>query len=558
MEKTRDPNRKISRETKSDPLPGKDRLHPDGGEIDLRSAGNLAVQNQIRSAENRAAVTLPPGAHNLAPNAEALGMLAGVGMGTGSASQIADSGRSGSPSEALRFEAGESGISGVRIYDNFASRRAAAQLGAYAYSWQGDIFLGAGLGKAGAPGRAEAISHELLHAMQARNRGTRAGPGALEAEAYRASGGWPALAADPQQPLGLWWVIPVAVGLYILLRPSPANAPGPEDVPQPRVSELQITGEALTLFAVPGGVASSLGRMGFGIVSSFAISGAVSSMSYRGVQDIGAGQFSGVQAYVIDGTTGAIIGVVVGGVLRPFVGARWAAMSRPQQSLVHLTDQPGAAGIVREGVLRGSQGIYGLPQTAANEGTIARVFRTLLRPAQTARSVPIPQGAQGLFRQPAPIGPLSIYQRLMGVYRAPAGSINILTGGFTPSSNALANVTGQFFPYGMDALLWVGAGAAAMSPAAEGAYQRGLYSPLYQLLGAQTDQPVSTRTDGPFILTDPSMLATPESPIDSPLDFGAAGMMDPYDWLAPAATPPAVIVVQPLDQPILEGGNEPG
>ena len=150
-----------------------------------------------------------------------------------------------------------------------------------------------------------------------------------------------------------------------------------------------------------------------------------------------------------------------------------------------------------------------------------RAARTLIAPSRTQIPVAIPRPALPFFRPPTPIGPLSLYQRLMGVFRAPPGAINLATGEFAASGSRLANLRGQFFPYGADAMIWISGAyfASRASPSDPEAYDRGLYGPIYDLIGQGTPlPPVTTRSDGPFVLGDPSMLATGiVPPIDDPL-----------------------------------------
>ncbi|MBZ0314894.1 MAG: DUF4157 domain-containing protein [Anaerolineae bacterium] len=447
---------------------------------------------------------------------------------------IARSGRQGLPTESIPLT-----NKSARVYDNAASHRAAYQLGAYAYSWRGDIFLGAGLtGTA----RSAVIQHELTHARQAHNRGPAASPIALEQEALTSRDGSARLAADPDAVQGLWWIIPLAAGLYVLLRPNVANAPTSAATPTyPSVSGLQVGAEALALFAVPAGISGALARAGYGVIAAGALSGAGSAVAFRGVQDVGAGQFSGVQAYVIDATTGAVIGAVIGGVFRPFNASR-PIPGQGNPALVHLTDEAGQAGINASQTLRGSQGIYAVPQTVAAESSAMRSARTLLRPAQTSQSVAVPQNASRMFSQPSAVGPVSAYQRMMGVYRAPAGQINMLTGEFTASANPLANITGQFWPYGADMLIWAGAGlvGSQLSPSTPQAAERGVFSstPLYDFMRMQPPPPVSTRSDGPFIFVDP-MALLPENDLNT-----LAGQPSPLASTMPSV--PALIFVEPI------------
>lgn len=486
-----------------------------------RAAGNLAVQHLLRSDQLQLSSSSSPGAE--------------IGLTTRADAEA----RTGV------------GLAGVQLHDDLLAHMLTMLLGAHALTLGDHIFLGPTLNTPLGPRREEALSHELVHVAQVRRgwaTGRYASSRLVEEEAAQISQGSRVggveQGAGPGEAYGLWWVIPIAAGLYVLLRPNVANAPSQEDVAagrlQPSVSEAQVAGEALALFAVPTGVAGALGRLGFGVVSSFALSGAASSLSYHGVQDVGAGEFSGIEAYVVDATTGLVIGAVVGRVFRPFVNL--AGPARPSPSLIHLTDPAGQAGIEASGVLRGSQGIYALPSSAAGEDAALRFFRTLLPLARTRQVVPIPGNAAGLFSRPVPVGQVSLYQRLMGVYRAPAGSINLLTGEFTASGNVLANITGQFWPYGVDAVIWAGAGVAGsmVSPARGGAYERGIFSPLYGTIqGIVRTQPplvATERSDGPFVFID--LPAGPaELPFVPELPFGpqprAGGL-------------PAVIFVTPL------------
>ncbi|WP_437721455.1 eCIS core domain-containing protein [Sorangium sp. So ce861] len=456
----------------------------------------------------------------------------------------------------------------IGIHDDARSHATALRLGAWAYSHRGDVFLGPGLGLPGAPSREYALRHELVHARQARRRGPRASVAELEREAHDPTVEQPTLAADPDAVLGLWWVIPAVAGLYVLLRPNVANAPGPGDTTQPSVSELQVAGEALALFAVPAGVTGALARLGYGVVASFAIGGAASSVTYRGVQDIGGGSFSGAEAYVIDAATGAVIGVVIGGAFH----ALGRALPGPRAStppLVHFTDPAGHAGITSSGVLRGSQGIYTLPATATQQGTAQRFLRTLVAPSRTARHVPIPQQSLGQFSRPLPVGPISAYQRLAGVYRAPAGSINLLTGEFTASGSRLANITGQFWPYGIDAIIWASGAAMAsgLSPTTPEGRERGL-SPLFASVLARPPLPETSRSDGPFVFVDPAVLSAELGPTSSDQGAEANACVAPEPICAlpedgqrgeaPGAGP-AIILVSPLQASFGDVGTlQPG
>lgn len=457
----------------------------------------------------------------------------------------------------------------IQVHEDENARLASALLGAHAFTLGKHIYLGATVGTPLGPARETALRHELVHVGQVRlgQKGTLGSHEEIEREAYAiagASAGSIHKGAAGDQPHGLWWVIPIVAGLYVLLRPNVANAPESANTPTyPSVSNTQVAAEALALFAVPSGVAGALGRAGYGIVASFAISGAAGSVAYRGVQDVGAGRFSGVSAYIVDATTGAVIGAVMGGVVNLFPGVRasWTAMARPGQTppLVHLTDEPGFAGITQgtPSAIRGSQGIYAVPDTVTTESTAMRVLRTLLRPSRTAFPVPVPEGAAGAFSRPIPLGPVSLYQRLMGVFRAPAGQILLPSGEFVASGQWWANISGQIFPYGVDAAIWVGAGTGVslLAPGDEHANERGLYSPLYSYLQPNTQSPLSSLSNGPFILMQPAgEMANDPAAIMSlmPPDATQNQMFTPT---FSGEETPAVILVYPIDDWNAQGGR---
>jgi hypothetical protein len=65
--------------------------------------------------------------------------------------------------------------------------------------------------------------------------------------------------------------------------------------------------------ASAGAVAGSIRKAGFSMVTAWGGSGAIGSMGFRAIGDIHRGEFSGINAYVIDGLTGAVVGIAVGG-----------------------------------------------------------------------------------------------------------------------------------------------------------------------------------------------------------------------------------------------------
>lgn len=113
----------------------------------------------------------------------------------------------------------------------------------------------------------------------------------------------------------MWWVA-VGVGLYILLRPGVANAPGPRSTLIKSPSLPQIVFESLALFAIPGGAMALGGRFGIGFLGRMALGGAAGNVSLRGVDDVFKGSASPPLLYLFDAGTGAIIGFVVPGGFR--------------------------------------------------------------------------------------------------------------------------------------------------------------------------------------------------------------------------------------------------
>lgn len=417
----------------------------------------------------------------------------------------------------------------VRVHDNPASHRAAVELGAYGYSWQGDIFLGPGLSGSSNPSRDDVVRHELVHAHQARRVGPYQTPATLEAEAQAGRLHDVRWAADPNQVLGWWWVVPVVAGVYALLRPKVANAPGPEDATQKSPSDLQIAGEAIAMFGVPAGVARTLVGWGFRIVGTSALAGGTSAVAFRGVQDVGAGEFSGLQAYVVDATSGAVLGAVIGGTIRWFTPG---AAGGESQSLVHLTTPTRAASIRGQGVLKGTKGIWAADEGILAQGPRIRTLRTTGAPTEVP--IPIPPAASGHFQPVLPLGPMSLYQRAAGVYRAPGGTISLETGVWRAGSR-LSSLSGYVFPYSVDVAFWT---ALAAEPTPD-AYQRGwlpaLYGPIADFLRSQPQDSPTSRSDGPFIFLEQDQQRGPD---------GAGAAVGP----AKPATVPQVIFVTPNNQ----------
>jgi hypothetical protein len=112
------------------------------------------------------------------------------------------------------------------------------------------------------------------------------------------------------------WFVAIGVGLYVLLRPSPANAPGPNTLTVPPPSPVQLFAEAVCIFAIPGGAFALGGRLGLGFLASSALAGAAGNVSLRAVGDVASGRPSPPLMYLFDATTGAVIGFVVPGGIR--------------------------------------------------------------------------------------------------------------------------------------------------------------------------------------------------------------------------------------------------
>jgi len=239
---------------------------------------------------------------------------------------------------------------GISVHHDRAARLAVAGLQSHACCKGNRIFLGPTVGTAIGPSVSEALHHELVHLAQmeiARRTGRVASLSDIEAEAAHVAGArFPhspiCCGANPDEIYHWWWLIPVAAALYVLLRPNVANAPAPGDKTYPSVSEAQVGGEAIMLFAVPEASFSVAGRLGLGFYGSLAVAGATSTMGYRAVGDVSSGEFSGVQTYLIDGATGAIIGVVVPGGIKLFSNGAvrsidWLATQGLRQSDLAIT-----------------------------------------------------------------------------------------------------------------------------------------------------------------------------------------------------------------------------
>lgn len=206
----------------------------------------------------------------------------------------------------------------VWVHEDEASSLAARRLGCPAFTRGDHIYLG------GHPPalREHVLRHELVHVAQvalARRTGQVATRALVEDEAERlaraANPGPVRWGAHPAACHGLWWMA-IGVGIYILLRPGVANAPGPRSTLVKSPSLTQITFESLALFAIPGGAMALGGRFGIGFLGRMALGGAAGNVSLRGVDDVFRGSASPPLLYLFDATTGAIVGFVVPGGFR--------------------------------------------------------------------------------------------------------------------------------------------------------------------------------------------------------------------------------------------------
>lgn len=225
---------------------------------------------------------------------------------------VAATGRGGTPSQVSTPVAGDR----VDVYDTPAAHQASERMGVHGFSYRGDVFLGNGLEGPGMPGRNTVVEHEITHALQAREEGPPASRDALEEQASGNHGQGALLSAEKEAVYGFFW-IPFVIGFgYMMLQSNTANAPTSADSPtypsMTTTDYLRAAGEAAVL-ASGGLIAGAVRRAGYSIVTSWAVSGGVGSIGFRAVGDIAHGKFSGVKTYVIDGFTGALIGVVVGG-----------------------------------------------------------------------------------------------------------------------------------------------------------------------------------------------------------------------------------------------------
>ena len=205
------------------------------------------------------------------------------------------------------------------VHRDDASRRAAELLGAGGFVRHNHIFLG----DVSAKHLDSVLRHELVHLAQvqvALTSGCVASRHMIEQEAELLSGLPMALpvryGAHPNQLYPIIWFVAIGVGLYAILRPGVANAPGPNDQTFASPSIGQILGEAFCIFVIPGGALALGGRLGLGFLGSTALAGASGNVGLRVVDDAVKGEASHPLMYLFDATTGAVVGFVVPGGIR--------------------------------------------------------------------------------------------------------------------------------------------------------------------------------------------------------------------------------------------------
>ena len=205
------------------------------------------------------------------------------------------------------------------VHDDEAARQATRALSVPAFTYGNRIFLG----DCSAQDLQPILRHELVHLAQVqigRKTGSCVTGDLLEQEAW-SIGNLPTAravryCADPVHAHPFVWFVAIGAGLYVLLRPGVANAPGPNDKTFPSPSIGQIVAEALCIFVVPGGAMSLGGRLGLGFLGRTALAGSATNVSLRAVDDVSHNQASSPLMYLFDASTGAIIGFVVPGGIR--------------------------------------------------------------------------------------------------------------------------------------------------------------------------------------------------------------------------------------------------
>ena len=195
-----------------------------------------------------------------------------------------------------------------------------------------------------------------------------------------------------------------------------------------------------------GGLGGIMARAGYSVVAIGAATGAAYPTGYRATQDVAAGEFSGVEAYVVDAITGALIGIVVGGVFSAATGGGGRGNPRPER-LYHHTNAVDDI-LASERILARTEGrVYA---TELSElGTAGQRVRMGMRPGQQpSGTIELTDEAAGLF-QPHPIeGWFSGLKHHSGQYvsREAASDIVFVGGGTQRAGNVLTISEAGFVP----------------------------------------------------------------------------------------------------------------
>jgi RHS repeat-associated protein len=212
---------------------------------------------------------------------------------------------------------------------------------------------------------------------------------------------------------------------------SQADAAGAKARQQAQTAENVKTGAALaTCAAAPVGGAALAARAGLsGTAAGLTIAG-TTGMANGLVQtgldaainpDMTAGELA--TDFSLNFGVGALLGgLQARGLINP-------ATSLPDDGLVHLTNNRGAAGITESGVLRGNN--YAGPLSNAGESGLGITRATGMSPSSYQAAVRIPPAAEAAFTPVRPIGPISSWQAVTGQQYTANGALNLSTGAFT-------------------------------------------------------------------------------------------------------------------------------
>lgn len=217
------------------------------------------------------------------------------------------------------------GVKQVFIHDDEAANQATKLLGVKAFCLEHHIYLHKPLIRIPYQELIRLLKHEFVHVVQVQ-RGLATNIFSSTDDIEQEADQLDILSDDIfdvragarcDQLYNFWWFIPIAVGLYLAMKPNVANAPGPDDKTY-KLETSEVAGEMFAIIFMPEAAFNVAGRLGWGFYRASALAGASASMSLQATQDIRQGKFSGVQVYIFDGITGAAVGVIVPGGIRWF------------------------------------------------------------------------------------------------------------------------------------------------------------------------------------------------------------------------------------------------